>query len=81
MNNIDLLIEIRSKMYGAVVGSSIEPVLKIKQWEEIVYKCLCSGATEEQIKALIDAGIDKNKVYEILNVGKDCGSCVKNEGE
>jgi len=81
MNSIDLLIAIRGEMYGAVCNYGIESVLKEEQWKEFVYKCVCAGVTEDQIEALIKLGVDKDKIYEILNIGKDCGTCTKDDKE
>lgn len=81
MNSIDLLIEIRKSMYGRVCNYGLEAVLTEQQWKEFVYKCICGGVTEEQIEALEKLGIPKDKVYEILNVGKDCGTCMRSEGD
>lgn len=44
-----------------------------------MYKCLCAAVTEDQIKELEKLNIDKRKIYDILNVGKDCGICIKGE--
>lgn len=66
-------------MYGAVCNYGLQSVLKEDQWREFVYKCICAGVTEDQIKALEKLGISKEKINEILNVGKDCGKCVENE--
>lgn len=77
MNVIDLLIDIRKVMYGRVINYGFESVLTEKQWRDFVYKCLCSAVTQEQIEELIKLGVPREKVYEILNVGKDCGTCVR----
>jgi bacterioferritin-associated ferredoxin len=79
MSNIELLIAIRKVMYGRVVNYGFESVLTEKQWREFVYKCVCGGVTEEQIDELVKLGVDRQKVYDILNVGKDCGTCVRDE--
>lgn len=44
-------------------------------------KCICAAVTQEQVEELIKLGIPKEKVYEILRVGKDCGTCVREECE
>lgn len=66
-------------MYGRVCNYGLEAVLIEDQWREFVYKCVCGGVTEEQIEALEKLGISKEKIYDILNVGKDCGTCLKEE--
>ena len=68
-------------MVGAVTGFGIEPVLKVEKWREFVYKCVCAGITEEQIEQLELMGMDREKIYELLSVGKDCGTCIKGESD
>jgi len=79
MNAIDLLIDIRKSMIAQVCNYGLETVLTEDQWREFVYKCICAGVTDSQIKRLEELGIDKDKIYDILNVGKDCGICIKGE--
>lgn len=79
MDNIDLLIAIRKEMYGAVCNYGLKAVFTEEQWKEFVYKCVCNGITEEQIEALEKNGISRDKIYDLLGVGKDCGTCVKGE--
>ena len=68
-------------MYGMVCNYGLMSVLTEEQWKEFVYKCICGEVTEEQIEALEKLGISKEKIYDILNVGKDCGTCLKDEKE
>ena len=68
-------------MYGRVCNYGLIAVLTEDQWEEFVYKCVCAGITEEQIEALVKLGIPKEKIYDILKVGKDCGTCIKDDKE
>jgi len=79
MNAIDLLIEIRKSMIAQVCNYGLKTVLTEDQWREFVYKCICAGVTETQIKELEKLGFDKDKIYDILQIGKDCGVCVKGE--
>lgn len=64
---------------GRVCNGSLLSVLTEDQWKEIVYKCLCANITEKQINELIEMGIPKDKIYELLKVGKDCGTCLEDE--
>jgi bacterioferritin-associated ferredoxin len=77
MNIIDLLIEIRKTMSARLCNYSLVEALTEDQWREFVYKCICAAVTEDQISQLIDLGIEKEKIYDILNIGKDCGICLK----
>jgi len=79
MNAVDLLIEIRKSMIAQVCNYGLKSVFTEDQWREFVYKCLCAGVTDSQIKQLEELGIDKKKIYDILNIGKDCGICIKGE--
>lgn len=44
-----------------------------------MYKCLCKGITEEQIQELKKLGMSEKEIFEKLQVGKDCGTCIREE--
>jgi len=66
-------------MIAQVCNYGLKSVFTEEQWREFVYKCLCAAVTEDQIKELEKLNIDKKKIYDILNVGKDCGTCTRGD--
>ena len=46
-----------------------------------MYKCLCAAITQDQVDELVMLGIHLDLVYDILKVGKDCGTCIGSEND
>ena len=66
-------------MVGRYCNGSFIEVFTEKQWENIMYKCLCSCVTEKQINELRSLGLPEADIRDKLKIGKDCGTCVKGE--
>ena len=79
MNKIDFLIEIRRHFIAQVCNYGLRPVLTKEKWKELVYKCLCAGITEKQIEELKGLGFSEEEIRDKLNIGKDCGICIKGD--
>lgn len=44
-----------------------------------MYKCICLAVTEQEIQKLIESGLSREESYKKLQVGKECGICIKKE--
>ncbi|MBW3140504.1 bacterioferritin-associated ferredoxin [Ferrimonas balearica] len=43
-----------------------------------MYVCVCYGVTDKQVKQAVDSGaVDLKSLQKALNVGTQCGKCIK----